>query len=159
MEYAEILTGLRRILRSINLESKKVQKKFGVSIPQLLTIEFLNTCPEHRARASHIKSHLNLNASTVSGILHRLEKKGLITRATSPVDRRVANIVLSPAGIDLLEKAPKTLQEKITEKLGKLPPEELEQLARSVEILSGLFEANHLDASPLITLDELRESG
>ena len=38
----EILLKIRKIVRSINLESKKVQKEYGVSIPQILCLEYLN---------------------------------------------------------------------------------------------------------------------
>ncbi len=38
MDYKEILIQIRRIVRSINLESKKIQKDFSVSIPQILCL-------------------------------------------------------------------------------------------------------------------------
>ena len=42
MQYIEILVKLRKIIRSINLESKKIEKKFGISIPQLMCLQFLS---------------------------------------------------------------------------------------------------------------------
>lgn len=75
MTFIEILIKLRRIVRSINLESKRVDKELGVSIPQLLCLQFLAEQEDYRANASKLKAFLNLNASTITGIISRLEKK------------------------------------------------------------------------------------
>lgn len=71
MQYLEILVKLRKIIRSINLESKKIQKEFGISIPQLLVLQYLSEQADYKASGKDIKSYINLNASTVSGIVHR----------------------------------------------------------------------------------------
>ena len=49
MNYTEIIIKIRQIVRSINLESKKVQSDFGVSIPQVLCLEFLKQSPNYQA--------------------------------------------------------------------------------------------------------------
>ena len=41
MNFIDILIRLRKIVRSVNLESKRVEKEQGVSIPQLLCLQFL----------------------------------------------------------------------------------------------------------------------
>ena len=41
--------------------------------------------------------------STVTGIVDRLEARGLVTRRAYPQDRRVKHIALTPAGTDLRE--------------------------------------------------------
>lgn len=75
MTFSDILIKLRRIVRSVNLESKKVEKEQGVSIPQLLCLQFLAEQEDFKTNAAKLKTFLNLNASTVSGIIRRLEKK------------------------------------------------------------------------------------
>ena len=47
--YTEILTDIRKIVRSINLESKRIQKDFGVSIPQLLCLSYLSSCEGYQS--------------------------------------------------------------------------------------------------------------
>ena len=42
MKYTDILIDLRKILRSINLENKKVEKKYSVSTPQIIVLNYLN---------------------------------------------------------------------------------------------------------------------
>ena len=77
MTFIDILIKLRKIVRSVNLESKRVEKEQGVSIPQLLCLQFLAEQEDYKTNAVKLKAFLNLNASTISGILRRLEKKGL----------------------------------------------------------------------------------
>ncbi len=74
MNYTDILTGLRKIIRSVNLESKRIEKQFGISIPQLLCLNFLHSQAGFQASQKEIKDFLSLNASTVTGIINRLEK-------------------------------------------------------------------------------------
>ena len=67
MTFIDILIKLRKIVRSINLESKRVEKEQGVSIPQLLCLQFLSEQEDYRTNAAKLKTFLNLNASTISG--------------------------------------------------------------------------------------------
>ena len=111
MDYKAILIKIRRIVRSINLESKKVQKDFGVSIPQILCLEYLKSAPNYQATQRNIRDHLNLNSSTVTGIIGRLEKNGLLARLPKSGDKRVTNITLTSAGDELLKRTPDLLQQ------------------------------------------------
>ena len=39
--YTELMISIRKIVKAVNLESKIIQKYFGLSIPELLTLKFL----------------------------------------------------------------------------------------------------------------------
>ncbi|MFE3542970.1 MarR family winged helix-turn-helix transcriptional regulator [Nocardia sp. NPDC059177] len=41
---------------------------------------------------------LSCDASNVTGIINRLEKRGLVRRETNPTDRRVTRLVITPEG-------------------------------------------------------------
>ena len=151
VQYIDILIKLRRVIRSINLESKKIEKQFGISIPQLLVLQYLSDQPDKSASGKEIKSYINLNASTVSGIISRLEAKELIARLPSDADRRVNNITLTAQGSKLLSKSPTTLQEKLSVRLKQLTPDQIGELSRNIDILIQIMDAQDLDASPVIT--------
>lgn len=154
MNFIDILIKLRKIVRSINLESKRVEKQFGVSIPQLLCLQFLSKQKEYRANAKQLKEFLNLNASTVSGILSRLEKKGLIAKLPKAADKRITLISLTSKGMELLENAPITFQEKLSGKLQALPPEKIKIIVEGIDLLTQLMEVEDMDASPIVSGDE-----
>ena len=155
MKYIEILIKLRKIIRSINLESKKIEKELGISIPQLLVLKYLSDQNDYRAFAKDIKGYINLNASTVSGIISRLESKALVAKSPKPNDKRAIYIILTAKGADLLYKYPPTLQEKLSKRLKKLTPEQIEELDRNIELLTFIMDVEDMDAAPLITIKEM----
>lgn len=155
MKYIEILVKLRKIIRSINLESKKIEKELGISIPQLLVLKYLSDQNDYRAFAKDIKGYINLNASTVSGIIFRLESKGLVAKMTKSNDKRATYIILTAKGADLLHKSPPTLQEKLSKRLKKLTPEQIEELDRNIELLTLILNVEDMDAAPLLTIEEM----
>lgn len=158
MTYLDILIKIRRIIRSVNLESKKIEKEFGISIPQLLCLQYLSQQAGYRAPASEIKAFINLNASTVSGIIKRLESKGLIAKAPHSEDKRITLIILTARGAELLDNAPTTLQEKLTNRLDQLSPAVIAELNQNIDLLVNLMDAEGLDAAPVVTDGEFNDA-
>lgn len=157
MTYIEILVKLRKIIRSINLESKKIEKKHGISIPQLMCLQFLSEQTDYKSTSSQIKTFLMLNASTVSGIISRLESKGLLAKLPNHSDRRTTNITLTAKGADLIRETPTTLQEKLSQRLSNLSNEQIEELNKNIDLLVRIMDAEDLDAAPVITIQEINQ--
>lgn len=153
MDTADILIKIRKIVRSVDIESKKIQKEYGVSIPQVLCLGFLHESPNYQSTQSEIRNFLNLNSSTVSGIINRLEKKGLLARLPKSGDKRVVNIALTSAGDTLLSTIPSLLHEQLSNKLQKLDDVEIKKVEKSLDTLVTLLEIEQVEASPLITLE------
>lgn len=154
MNFTDILIKLRKIVRSVNLESKRVEKQFDVSIPQLLCLQFLADQNEYRANAKQLKEFLNLNASTVSGIISRLEKKGFVAKLPKLNDRRITWISLTIKGMEILKNAPITFQQKLSEKLQELPPEKIKTIVEGIDLLTKLMEVEEMEAIPIVTLED-----
>lgn len=128
----------------------------GISIPQLLTLQYLAEQEDYKDSSKNIKSHLNLNASTVSGIISRLESKGLVARLPNPVDKRGSYITLTAKAGELLTKAPTTLQEKLTLRLKNLNDSQIIGLHENIDLLIRIMDAEDIDAAPMITDSELK---
>ncbi|GAA4828900.1 MarR family winged helix-turn-helix transcriptional regulator [Algivirga pacifica] len=154
MEYTDILIDIRKIVRSINLESKRIEKEYGISIPQLLCLSYLKEKEEFKASHSELKVFLQLNASTISGLIRRLEKKGLIARLPKIGDKRVSYIVITAHGVDLLNKIPPLMHDRLTQKLQKLSDNELENLQQSLKQIVSIMDIEDIDAAPMITSGE-----
>lgn len=153
MDTTEILIKIRKIVRSVDIESKKIEKEYGVSIPQVLCLNFLHDSHNYQSTQGEIRKFLNLNSSTVSGIINRLEKKGYLARLPKSGDKRVVNIVLTSAGDDLLSTIPSLLHEQLSEKLQKLDDSKLKKVEESLDTLVTLLDIEQIEASPMITLD------
>lgn len=154
MDTTEILIKIRKIVRSINLESKKIQKEYGVSIPQVLCLNYLYNCPNYQSTQGEIRKFLNLNSSTISGIIYRLEKKGYLARLPKFGDKRVVNIALTSAGDKLLGELPSLLHEQLSEKLQELDENILRDVESSLDTLINLLDIQGVQASPVITIDD-----
>lgn len=153
MDTTEILIKVRKIVRSINLESKKIQKEYGVSIPQVLCLNYLQNAAGYRATQGEIRKFMNLNSSTASGIIDRLEKKGFIARLPRSGDKRVVNITLTSDGEELLSRIPSLLHEQLSEKLQYLEPEQLKILEEGLDTLVTILNLQEVEASPLLTME------
>lgn len=150
-KYSEIMISVRKIVRAINLESKRVEKNFGISIPQLLTLKHLKEKPDYKTTMRSLREFLSLNASTVTGIVTRLETKGYVARLPDPSDKRSTPIVLTSKGDDLIKKTNTSLHEKISKNLEALNDQEYEAIVDSFQTIINFLNIEDLDASPIIT--------
>ncbi|MFP3927460.1 MAG: MarR family winged helix-turn-helix transcriptional regulator, partial [Desulfobacteraceae bacterium] len=83
--------------------------------------------------------------STVTGIIDRLEQKGLVTRSRRSPDRRVITIELSPSGEELARNAPPPIQQKIIDGLRSLSPEDAEKILRGLQALTEMLDVQDLE--------------
>ena len=154
MDTTEIIITIRKIVRSINLESKKIQKEYQVSIPQILCLSYLNASPNFQSTQGEIRQFLQLNSSTASGIIDRLENKGFLVRLPKQGDKRVVNISLTSKGVGLLKQIPPILHNQLTEKLKLLSDNKLQQIQESLQTLVCLLNIEEIEASPILTVEE-----
>jgi DNA-binding MarR family transcriptional regulator len=153
----EIIIAIRRILRAVNLESKRCEKEYGLSMPQMLVLSFIAQEPEMRATNKAIKDHMQLNASTVTGILKRLTKKGFTASVPNAEDQRGSMIALTQSGYDLIISTSPPLQMKLEQGLQKLSPTDRKKLTHYFEFIVQLLELEEGAAIPLLTGEPLSD--
>lgn len=154
MNNTDILIKIRKIVRSINLESKKIQKDYGVSIPQVLCLNFLKNSPGFMATQKEICTFLNLNPSTVTGIMNRLEKKGYIARLPKKDDKRKTSIILTSKSSELLNKIPPLMHERLSDNLETISPSDAQKINDALNLLIDYLDIGNIDAGPLITFED-----
>ena len=96
---------------------------------------------------------MNLNASTVSGIVQRLEAKGMIAKISKGGDKCVTHWILTASGAHLLATIPRLLHQQLAMKLDELPQKEVVEIQNSLEKLTHMLKIQQLDASPMLTAD------
>lgn len=153
----QIVAATRRIMRAVDIHSKRLVDRFGLTGPQLATLQEVErldaASPTALARAVH------LSQGTVTGILQRLEKRGLIERARSETDGRGVVIRLTGAGATLLTETPSLLQDRFREELRRLEDWERHQILSTLQRIAGLMDAREIDASPHLTSGAVTEAG
>ena len=142
-----ILRSLRCVIRAVDKYSHKLNTELGLTTPQLLCLDTLAK-NERPLTLTELAETVNLGASTVNGIVDRLEAKQYLIRHRSAHDRRQVLLQLTPAGQGVVEKAPSLLQDRLSAALGKLPEAEQRMITEAFERVVDLMEVDTMDASP-----------
>jgi len=154
MDTFEIIVNIRKIVRSLNLESKSIQKEFGLSITQLMCLGHLQNAPEYQSTHKELMQLLSLNSSTITGIINRLEKRGYIARMRKSGDKRLTYVTLTASGIKLLEETPNILHDRLASRLEALSATDQVMVNRALEIIISAMQINKVDAAPVLTTEE-----
>lgn len=105
--------------------------KLGITYPQYLVLMVL--WEKNELTVKEISLLLYLESNTLTPLLKRMEKNGIIKRERSQEDERSVIITLTAKGITLQKKAEKMYLELEDEKQsGTLTPEESDQLRKLV---------------------------
>lgn len=144
----EIIAAIRRIIRAVDLRSRQLLEQAGVTGPQLSVLQLAG----HRAEASasEISNALHLSRSTITGILNRLESRGLIKRNRNQRDRRGNFIEVTPAGRDLLSSAPPLMQDQFRRRLADLHDWEQTAILAALQRLASMMDAGSLSAAAVL---------
>jgi DNA-binding MarR family transcriptional regulator len=143
----EIVWLIRRLMQGSYLYNKELNKKYQVSAPQLSSLLALHE--NGPLPPSQIAKYIMVNSSTVTGIIDRLEQKGLVQRSRISTDRRVITVTLTDKGRELAEHAPPPIQEKIVEGLQKLPPHEIEKIVQALTKLTYMLDVQDLEVDQI----------
>lgn len=148
----DVLRSLRRIIRAVDLYSRRLVTQTGVSGPQLICLQQLAGAGP--MQTSHLAEAVNLSPATVCGILNRLEQRGLVVRERQLDDRRRVVVSLSEAGQDTVDNAPPSLHDTFIFKLRALPPRERDAIRQTLRQIVRMMSADELDAAPILVPGE-----
>jgi len=156
-DHDTILIALRRITRAIDIQSKRLMKQSGLTAPQLVVIQLLRRQGELSSGA--IARAISLSQATVTSIVERLERAGLVCRRRSDTDRRMVLVGLTPQGLAKAETAPELLQAGFIRAFGALESWEQHMLIASVQRIAELMDAEDIDASAILEVGEIQSEG
>ena len=141
----EIMQSLRRIFKAIQDYSYDVSDKFGTTGPQLWALKTISQ--NESLSLGELGRRMYLHPSTITGLIDRLEKKGLVERDRDQTDRRVIKLRLTSKGKGLVKRAPNPIQGKMIYGLRKLKRKELNSIHHSVQKLVEVMEVQDVKAT------------
>lgn len=151
--HEELFVAIRKIIRAIDIRSRKLSKEAGVTGPQLIILQELARIKG--VTAKEVATTVNLSQATVTSILDRLESKQFVKRIRSESDRRRVSLFLTDEGKEALLCAPQPIEESFVEQFSALKDWEQFQLLSSVERIAEMMGASEIDAAPVLNLGEL----
>ena len=131
------LSAIRRAIRK-PLESEVA--KGNLTVPQTATMRLILRQPGITVR--HLSMELSLAHSTVSGIVDRLERRGLIRRASDTADGRISRIFPTQPVTDFVrEDIPRLTRGPLESALQRVGPQERATLLDALHRLRELLES------------------
>jgi DNA-binding MarR family transcriptional regulator len=108
---------MHRLFLSQRTRMLGIASEFDLTPGQLMALRSLD--PEHPVPMRELASKLSCDNSNVTGIVDRLEARGLVERRPDPDDRRVKMLVVTPEGADVRRRVRERMEQ---------PPEALQAL-------------------------------
>jgi DNA-binding MarR family transcriptional regulator len=135
----ELDRDLRAVRQIINRPIEALIERGGLTGPQQSTMQVL--VESDGLSLKDLSKELGLAHSTVSGIIDRLEKQGLVKRQTDEADRRLAKLVVTEQVRKFLrETRPALEMHPLAEALRAATTAEREQVLQGVAALRRLLE-------------------
>lgn len=145
----EVLRNLRKIIRAIDLYSKKMETNYGLTGSQAIIMrELLDASGP--LPVSTLSSRVSLSHATVTDILNRLNQKDLVCRDRDDKDKRRIMVSLSAKGIELINAVPSLLQEDFLQRFSGLKEWEQHMILSNLQRVADLMDARELDAAPML---------
>ena len=120
-----VLNGLRVIVQSLSTASRKSETKLGITGAQRFILEQLADASE--LSVNELAQRTHTHQSTVSTVITKLEKAGLVTRTRSTSDARVQLLALTTKGKTKLKDKQETVQHRLIRSIGSLSEKEQKQ--------------------------------
>jgi MarR family transcriptional regulator, organic hydroperoxide resistance regulator len=118
LDFMRLLWAIDHALQQ---RSKRMAAAIGLTGPQRLVIRITGRFPG--ISAGRLAAIMHIHPSTLTGVLRRLQRRGLIDRRPDPKDARRVALGLTDRGRRLDVDAPGTIESVVSELLTTQPPE------------------------------------
>jgi DNA-binding MarR family transcriptional regulator len=119
--------------------------KFGISGSQWAVLRALHRAEEEDGRPSlrltDLGDRVLVRPPSVTGVVDRLDRLGLLHREPSPDDARAKQVSLTPAGRELVQRVMSEMPQRHEAVLADLSRGDREELRRLLETVSTRLEA------------------
>lgn len=144
----DVLVALRRIVRSIDLHSKKLVQSHHLTIPQVVLLREIQR--HTRLPLGDLAKLASLSNATVTGIIDRLESRNLVQRVRGKKDRRQIFVEITEEGSQAVQSMPPLLQENFVRQVQELQKWEQAQILSSLERIASIMNADKIEAEPIL---------
>lgn len=135
----DAIAGLSQAVGSLRCVGSRRLVRLGISMTHFHVLTLLR---HHDAMSmGHLAEILDASMSSATGIIDRMEERGLVDRVRVPDDRRVVLVRPTATGLALVDEAEFVRSDVIRAALERMSTEALEQLATATAGLRIAVEA------------------
>lgn len=136
LDFLRALWALDHALQSV---SKRMEAKLGVTGPQRLVVRMIGRFPG--ISAGEVSALLHVHPSTLTGVLKRLERRGVVARRPDPADARRALLALTAKGRRIDTTRAGTVEAAARRALSRLPPATVRRARGVAEAITAELES------------------
>lgn len=152
----DLLISLRKIIQAIDIHSRVLNKRFGLTGPQLIVMQEISN--HGNISITPLSKITSLSQATVTDITKRLETKGYISRKKREDDKRSVSLCLNSRGDEIIKNLPPLLQEEFTERFSKIENWEQMMILSAFERVVSLMSAEEIEASPVLVTGPIQKN-
>ncbi len=135
MQLAELLMGINKEISKRLVPMFREQKLSIAEISVLMKMNRTPTC-----RASELAAMIGIPSSTVTGILDRLEKRGLLERRRDPNDRRSILITVTQKTKDFVANLITSMEGMLREAFRSMPDSRTQRFIEDLQFILNALE-------------------
>jgi DNA-binding MarR family transcriptional regulator len=139
----KVLIALRKVIRASEINSRKLHKRIGLTVPQFLVLKEIKNY--ETSTPGEIAQAVSLSQATVTGILGRLETRNLIRRQRDEKDKRRVIVSITDTGQEAIDCAPPLMQEAFVACFNKLQLWEQTMILSALQRLHEIMEVKTVD--------------
>ncbi|MFF5229906.1 MarR family winged helix-turn-helix transcriptional regulator [Dactylosporangium sp. NPDC000521] len=134
-----LIDALVRSTFQVTAVLTRIGTEHDLSLTQLRVLGILR---DRRPRVTELAAYLGLDKSTMSGLIDRAERRGLLARGRSAHDGRAVEVFLTTAGRELTHRLDAEIERTLAPAMHRLRPEQRVQL---LDLLRPLLEPTNAE--------------
>jgi DNA-binding MarR family transcriptional regulator len=134
----QIMARFREAFRELRCAGSERMLRAGVSMTNLHLLSMIERHGE--LTMSRVADLLDVSLSNATGLVDRIEERGLVERVRDPDDRRVVRVRLTESGVRQLREVDLIKDDMMQRVLGRLDPDALAGVAKAMDDLRGAVE-------------------
>jgi len=140
---AAVMDGLVQLSFAVQAVLTRAAQQAELTVPQLRVMGILR---DREPGMLELAQHLGLDKSSVTGLIDRAERRGLVERVPSNLDGRVVTVRTTPLGRELSTRVESVISTEISRLTSILPSHDRHTLAALIDRV--LAERPTYDESP-----------
>ncbi len=128
--------GLVDALVQLSFTVQNVLGRIGAAHDlSIVQVRLLGILRDHSPTINELAAYLRVDKSSVTGLVDRAQERGLVDRSTSPLDRRMVQVTITPAGRQLVDAATAAVNSELGSLVRDLSPTQRDRLSRSASVI------------------------
>lgn len=129
----ELEKELRHLCTVIKQKGREILTNFEITPPQFQALQYLIT--EENITIGELSNKMYLACSTITDLVDRMEKNGLVKRVRDNKDRRVVRIIVLEKGHEIINEVLHARRQYLGNVLQDLSNEEKDNILKSIEMV------------------------